>query len=158
MTALQPACSSHPARSPPPSRERIFFSENNPCWVLEERFCWNATSSGRCNVYPRVSWCHSLSAARWMCHKTQSFPMDTAIPPEIQETAGTGLLELQNTFLLVQHCTSITSWAHAMHKYKFTGRISGSWLFSSDLRDKISQFVLVFLWRHLSFGRKTKDS
>lgn len=158
VTALQPAWGSHPARSPPPCRERIFFSENNPCWVRDERFCWNATSNGRCNIYPRVLWCHSSSAVRWMCHKTQSFPMDTAITPEIREIARTRLLELQNTFLLVQYCSSITSWAHAMYKCKFTGRISGSWLFGSDLHDKISQFVFVFPWRYLSFGRKTKDS
>lgn len=62
VTPLQPARSSHPARSPPPCRERIFFSENSPCWVWEERFCWNATSNGRCNMYPRVSWCHNFSA------------------------------------------------------------------------------------------------
>lgn len=142
VTTLQPACSSHPARSPPPWRERIFFFENSPCWVREERFCWNATSNGGHNTYPRVQWCHSFSAVRWMCHETQSFFMDSATPPEIWEISRTRLLELMNTFLLVQYCCSITSWAHAMHKYKFTGKTSGSWLFSSDLHNKISSLVL----------------
>lgn len=126
VTTLQPACSSHPARAPPPCRERIFFSKNNPCWVQKGRFLWNATSNGRCNLYPRVSWCHSFSAVRWMCHKTQSFPMDNAFPPEIWEMSRTRLLGLQNTFLLVQYCGSITPWARAMQKYKFIGRIWGS--------------------------------
>lgn len=154
VTALQPECSSHPARSSPPWRERIFFSENNPCSVWDKRFCWNATSNGRCNTYPSVSWCHGSSAVRWMCHKTQSFPMDTAVPPETGKIAKARRLELQNTFLLVQYCSSITSWAHAVHKYKFIG----SWLFSSDLHDKISQFGFVSLWKYFSFRRKTKDS
>lgn len=131
VTPLQPAHSSHPARSPPPCKrgfsflrialagcEKRGFAEMPP--PMEDVTCTQGFHG-------------ATISQQWAWHETQSFPMDTAMPPEIQGISRTSLLGLQNTFLLVQYCISITSWAHAIHKYKLTGRISGSWLFSSDL-------------------------
>lgn len=132
--------------------ERISFSKRiirNPCGVGKERFCWNATTNRGCNMYASVSRCHRLTSVGWMCYKTWPYPTDTAVPPRdskdfknqtpwaAKHLPGGAVPQLHNPLspLLRKRI-----WAHAMHKYKFTGRIWVSQLFSSDL-DQIRQFL-----------------